>query len=170
MKAFIWISSCLVFSVLNVILGEATGFRIGSVLFYLIWFYSARAMCKAWDKHVIAKKAEKVGISPFAYIKGEIPKAVLTSCEQSRGNYDKLKEELKDYAKDKQITRAYADILLDEYMNPRKSELLKPVTSADVEKVVTADRIRFCRKCGEKLIDGSKFCRKCGTEVVEMPQ
>lgn len=62
MKAFIWISSCLVFSVLNVILGEATGFRIGSVLFYLIWFYSARAMCKAWDKHVIAKKAEKVGI------------------------------------------------------------------------------------------------------------
>ena len=97
MKAFIWISSCLVFSVLNVILGEATGFRIGSVLFYLIWFYSARAMCKAWDKHVIAKKAEKVGISPFAYIKGEIPEAVLTSCEQSRGNYDKLKEELKDY-------------------------------------------------------------------------
>lgn len=32
------------------------------------------------------------------------------------------------------------------------------------------DKICFCRKCGEKLIDGSKFCRKCGTEVVELPQ
>ena len=32
-----------------------------------------------------------------------------------------------------------------------------------------ADRIRFCRKCGEKLIDGSKFCRVCDTEVIEEP-
>lgn len=30
-----------------------------------------------------------------------------------------------------------------------------------------ADRIRFCRKCGEKLIDNSRFCRKCGTEIVD---
>lgn len=33
---------------------------------------------------------------------------------------------------------------------------------------VTADQVRFCRKCGEKLIDNSKFCRKCGTEIVEV--
>lgn len=30
-----------------------------------------------------------------------------------------------------------------------------------------ADRIRFCRKCGEKLIHNSRFCRKCGTEIVD---
>lgn len=29
------------------------------------------------------------------------------------------------------------------------------------------DHVRFCRKCGEKLIDNSQFCRKCGTEVVK---
>lgn len=29
------------------------------------------------------------------------------------------------------------------------------------------DKIRFCRKCGAKLIDGSMFCRKCGTEIIE---
>lgn len=34
--------------------------------------------------------------------------------------------------------------------------------------VVYANQVRFCRKCGEKLIDNSQFCRKCGTEIVEM--
>lgn len=33
-------------------------------------------------------------------------------------------------------------------------------TSSDTEK------ISFCRKCGEPLIDSSKFCRKCGTEIL----
>lgn len=28
------------------------------------------------------------------------------------------------------------------------------------------DKICFCRKCGEKLLDGSRFCSKCGTEVI----
>lgn len=31
----------------------------------------------------------------------------------------------------------------------------------------TADRVLFCRKCGEKLIDNSQFCRKCGTEIIK---
>ena len=26
--------------------------------------------------------------------------------------------------------------------------------------------IQFCRKCGNKLLDGAKFCNKCGTEVI----
>lgn len=26
-------------------------------------------------------------------------------------------------------------------------------------------QIRFCRKCGEALIDSSKYCRKCGTKI-----
>ena len=35
------------------------------------------------------------------------------------------------------------------------------------ETHVASERILFCRKCGERLIDNSKFCRKCGTEVVK---
>lgn len=27
--------------------------------------------------------------------------------------------------------------------------------------------IRFCRKCGQKLLAGSKFCNNCGTRVVD---
>lgn len=33
---------------------------------------------------------------------------------------------------------------------------------------VNDNKVCFCRKCGEKLIDNSRFCRKCGTEVVEV--
>ena len=35
---------------------------------------------------------------------------------------------------------------------------------SDIETAV--QEIKFCRKCGEKLIDSSKFCRKCGTEIL----
>ena len=37
----------------------------------------------------------------------------------------------------------------------------------DSETHVDADKISFCRKCGEKLIDNSEFCRKCGTKVAK---
>lgn len=26
--------------------------------------------------------------------------------------------------------------------------------------------VRFCRKCGAKLVDNAQFCRKCGTAVI----
>lgn len=37
----------------------------------------------------------------------------------------------------------------------------------DAESPLTTDKVLFCRKCGEKLIDNSQFCRKCGTEIVK---
>ncbi|MBQ7907965.1 MAG: zinc ribbon domain-containing protein [Elusimicrobiaceae bacterium] len=32
------------------------------------------------------------------------------------------------------------------------------------EQVVDTDEVRFCRKCGERLIDDGVFCHKCGTK------
>lgn len=32
------------------------------------------------------------------------------------------------------------------------------------EQVVDTDEIKFCRKCGERLIDSGAFCHKCGTK------
>lgn len=31
----------------------------------------------------------------------------------------------------------------------------------------TYDQILFCRKCGNKLLDGANFCNKCGTAIVK---
>lgn len=40
----------------------------------------------------------------------------------------------------------------------------RPVVETPTDIV---ESIRFCRKCGEKLIDNSNFCRKCGTEIIK---
>ncbi len=43
---------------------------------------------------------------------------------------------------------------------------LPPVETAFPESPVVGERVFFCRKCGDKLIENSKFCRKCGVKVV----
>ena len=50
----------------------------------------------------------------------------------------------------------------DEHKNKKQSKTV-PIDEDEVNN----DKISFCRKCGEPLIDSSKFCRKCGTEIVE---
>lgn len=50
---------------------------------------------------------------------------------------------------------------------PKCGKYAKQYVYLDEEPPVDNDKIRFCRKCGEQLIDSSKFCRKCGTEIVE---
>ena len=40
-------------------------------------------------------------------------------------------------------------------------------TEVNEGNAADADRIVFCRKCGEKLLDNSRFCAKCGTEIVK---
>ena len=34
------------------------------------------------------------------------------------------------------------------------------------EETDCSNKIRFCRKCGNKLLDGARFCNKCGAEVL----
>ena len=44
-----------------------------------------------------------------------------------------------------------------------------PVQAPQQSKPIgEANKICFCRKCGERLIDRSKYCSKCGTEIIEM--
>ena len=50
---------------------------------------------------------------------------------------------------------------------PQCGKYAKQYVYLNEEPVVEIDKICFCRKCGEKLVDNSKFCRKCGTEIVE---
>lgn len=50
---------------------------------------------------------------------------------------------------------------------PRCGRYAKRYVYLNEEPTADTDKIRFCRKCGEKLIDNSRFCRKCGTEIVD---
>ncbi|MBQ7045063.1 MAG: zinc-ribbon domain-containing protein [Clostridia bacterium] len=35
------------------------------------------------------------------------------------------------------------------------------------DTIIDTNQVKFCRKCGEKLIDNSQVCQKCGTEIVK---
>ena len=49
--------------------------------------------------------------------------------------------------------------------------LLSDILPTEEENVnVVNSKIRFCRKCGTSIEDGSRFCRKCGTEIKEEQQ
>ena len=54
--------------------------------------------------------------------------------------------------------------LCDKWDEHKSKKQTKTVFIAENEK--NNDKISFCRKCGEPLIDSSKFCRKCGTEII----
>ena len=166
MKVLIWLLSFFVISIFNLLLGYATGFVMGGILLYFVWYFSARSLCKSWDKYKISKKAEKTGVTSFEIIKEDISVKILNHCETIRCNEEKLKSYLKQCSKDGKITRAHADIICQEYNRPAPKQEPSIIVN---KKIDECDKIRFCRKCGEELIDNSKFCRKCGTEVVEVP-
>ncbi len=49
----------------------------------------------------------------------------------------------------------------------KRKELLRQNVSGERKtEVIDINKICFCRKCGERLIENSRFCRKCGTEVL----
>lgn len=37
----------------------------------------------------------------------------------------------------------------------------------DNEEATAEEKVTFCRKCGNKLLDGAQFCNKCGTAIVK---
>ena len=53
------------------------------------------------------------------------------------------------------------------FNTPKTVESIEKQASLTDKQSVYIDEIRFCRNCGNKLIDGTKICNKCGTFVVE---
>ncbi len=107
MKVLIWIGCFFVATILNTLLGYATGIKAGFLIFYLVVYFVAKKLCNKWDERKETKEAQK-------------------------------------------------------YVAQQNSVLVEE----EIETLVV-DQIRFCRKCGEKLLDNSQFCRKCGTEIVK---
>ena len=53
---------------------------------------------------------------------------------------------------------------------PKCGKNAKRYVYLNEEPAAEADKICFCRKCGEKLVDNSSFCGKCGTEIIKENQ
>ena len=53
------------------------------------------------------------------------------------------------------------------YACPKCGQYTKRYVHPDRETDSQTDKIRFCRKCGVKLLDNSRFCSNCGTQIIE---
>ena len=106
MKVLIWIGCFFVATILNTLLGYATGLKAGYLVFYFAVYFVAKKLGNKWDEYKAAK------------------------------------------AEQKKVTQQQ-NIVIEE--------------KAAVEDV---NQVRFCRKCGEKLLNNSQFCRRCGTEII----
>lgn len=127
MKVLIWIGCFFVATILNTLLGYATGIKIGYVIFYLAVYFVAKNLCAAWDEHKEAKAKQK---------------------KTAQQQYIAVEEKTEtDYINKTDTPESQ---IIDGDTPPQK------------------DKIRFCRKCGEELINNSQFCRKCGTKIIEI--
>ncbi len=59
MKVLIWIGCFFVATILNTILGYATGVKVGYLIFYFAVFFVAKKLCNKWDEHKEAKAEQK---------------------------------------------------------------------------------------------------------------
>lgn len=119
MKVLIWFLCILAASILNLLLGYATGFYADIVIFWLIVVWAARTLCISWDKRKIAQIAAWKGMSSLEYVKNDIPEETLKFFEKNRGNRHLIKATLKNLLKEFENSRVYTAILLDEYMKPK---------------------------------------------------
>jgi len=160
MKVLIWFL-CFFANALITMLFKLNGVILGAIptailLAGAIWL--SRTLCKRWDEYKESKVAEQSAPiqkpqSGLGYQGGtsnsvnrSIPLEWQCSCGRTHPRYE---------------TSCRCGKSKFDNITPPKSD--KPT----VELPQTTDKIFFCRKCGEKLIDSSKFCRKCGTEIVE---
>lgn len=147
MKVLIWFL-CIFANALVTTLIRESGVILGGIPAAVLFgatFWLARTLCKKWDEHKAAK-AERKKLSD-----GEV------------GNGNNLPANSGWQCSCGRVHPSYeTSCVCGKSKLEHKSEQSQPFAAAEV-----TDKICFCRKCGEKLIDGSRFCRKCGTEVVD---
>lgn len=160
MKALIWIGCFLVASILNTILGYATGIKAGYLVFYFAVYFVAKKLCNKWDERKSNKKSTET--KPQDTITTE------SKCEMCGHICDKTTAaKIED---DMGVRyRNLCDACMEIYnATPNEpTDLAKPAESKIGEPVSSDAQIQFCRKCGEKLVENSRFCRKCGAEIIK---
>lgn len=146
MKVLIWFGCYFVATIFNTILGYATGFRIGYLVFYLVVGFVAKKLCNLWDEHKAYKEIKKrLAAQGHPYANGY----------GYQGQYSGS-----TYPSPMAGWRCACG-----RFHPKYESSCVCGKSKFNNLQLEADKICFCRKCGDKLLDSSRFCRKCGAEV-----
>ena len=124
MKVLIWIGtfigiSCLDVLIFRVILG--LDFVIGGLLFYVIWFFLARWLCKKWDMRS-GKGGLYKGSLDMQGIILLIPGAYVRELEDARGDKAKVTKITDTIISRGIVSRLYKDQIVEEYSKPAQTD------------------------------------------------
>ncbi len=116
---------------------------------------------KAFNDTLYWTRLVKEGKATFSQIQFQIPGKVLERLEALRDNPQEVATFLAACVKSGDVKHLFVDILQKEF-----APLPSPTSPAVPSPV--QERVRFCRRCGQPLIDGMRFCTHCGTEKLQM--
>ena len=152
MKVLIWFLCILANATITTLINEA-GIILGGIptaLMFGATLWLARTICRKWDDLQARKKARA------KYIDGQRNTEPTGQWQCSCGRSHP------QYVSSCVCGQSKSDFI--DQLKPAKTIPLKTILPP-----ASADQIRFCRKCGEKLIENSQFCSKCGTQITLPP-
>lgn len=168
MKVLIWILTAFSVLFLNEILGMTAGFRLGPLFTYPLIFIIARWLCKSEDK----KKHEERKRVFAAYAAADRAAMLAEAGLNIETEEEKPPE---GWQACPTCGRLVREGYLCSVCKPTLEEMKEchagvPVESLssveDKQKEVETEHptplIRYCWKCGAKLLEDSNFCSACG--------
>ena len=159
MKVLIWITVFFIAVLFNTIWGMASGFQLGSVLLYAIAFFTAKKLCKWWDKRTQKPMWEK---TPEGWYTCPTCGRLIrigencSNCTRKSEPEDAPPEEVPPM---EEVVPVEEDTAPPEETPP--SPIPQP-TSAAVS-------IQYCHKCGAPLLPEGSFCNRCGVRIIRQP-
>lgn len=121
MKVLIWIGCIIAALLADLVLAIALspfGLRPGALpLLALVAASSAlaRFLCIRYDRKRISNKATQTGETEVKVIEKKAPSSLLKLCEDFRGDKTALKIVIDNAVKERKISKAEAEVLMEEY-------------------------------------------------------
>ena len=112
-----------------------------------------------WIKETFLDKVNNFTKGDFQIFNFEIAEKMFLEVADEHAKAEKIDEQKREILKEN-ITKEKVKIKVSEN-NMKRAEFItkKPITPQN--------KICFCRKCGNKLLEDSEFCSYCGTQIIK---
>lgn len=168
MKVLIWILTFFIGTVINTLIGYATGVRAGGVLLYIVEYFIAKKLCEKWDESHPSETSDTTdGSSSLNTAIEDTDPSKRFVCKKC-GNYSSGWYQTCPHCS-AVGTMEKTTVVAETSMDDLPPEQLAASSESEQEKSIplnTNSTIMFCRECGTKLLPDALFCPECGAKIV----
>ena len=169
MKVLIWILTFFIGTVINTLIGYATGVRAGGVLLYIVEYFIAKKLCEKWDESHPSETSDTTdGSSSLNTAIEDTDPSKRFVCKKC-GNYSSGWYQTCPHC-GAVGTMEKTTVVAETSMDDLPPEQLAASSESEQEKSIplnTNSTIMFCRECGTKLLPDALFCPECGAKIVD---